>query len=137
MPGRVSARSNRSSAAPTTRKTTPAVEIPDEGETSSLRTQICQVFKDAQRTTATQRKLAINLRKIQEACCFVAPAGKKKKADEEDFDENEFNDEVVRCVVRVLNVKKGEPVGDRIIRFLGVFLKYATDKGMFGLGVEG
>ena len=96
---------------------------------------MAQVFGDAQRTTATQRKLVVNLRKIQEACCFEPPdtnkKGGKKGEDEvqEDFDEEEFNNEVVRCVLRVLGVKKSEPVGDRVIRFLGVFLKHASEKG--------
>ncbi|KAF1941192.1 hypothetical protein EJ02DRAFT_435005 [Clathrospora elynae] len=150
MPGRTSSRSARTSTASTTRKTSTgttrstrtssarqssnAVEIPDEGPETSLRTKVAQVFSDAQRTTATQRKLVVNLRKIQEACCFEPPetgkkGGKKAKGElQEDFDEEEFNGEVVRCVLRILCVKKSEPVGDRVIRFLGVFLKYASEK---------
>lgn len=102
---------------------------------TSLRTQIAHVFSDAQKTTATQRKLVVNLRKIQETCCFEPPetgkkGGKKGKEEvQEDFDEEDFNNEIVRCVIRVLGVKKSEPVGDRIIRFLGVFLKNASEKG--------
>lgn len=58
--------------------------------------------------------------------------GKKQKGpQEEDFDEEEFNGEVTRCVLRILVVKKGENVGDRVIRFLGLFLKHASDKGEF------
>lgn len=93
------------------------------------------MFSDAQKTTATQRKLVVNLRKIQETCCFEPPetgkkGGKKGKEEvQEDFDEEDFNNEIVRCVIRVLGVKKSEPVGDRIIRFLGVFLKNASEKG--------
>lgn len=155
MPGRASSRSTRTSATSVARKSSTgtlkstrasstrassarqssnAVEIPDEGDVTSLRTQIAQIFGDAQKTTATQRKLVVNLRKIQEACCFEPPEPKKggKKGREEiheDFDEEEFNNEVVRCVLRVLGVKKSEPAGDRIIRFLGLFLKHASEKG--------
>ncbi|KAI0587757.1 Condensin complex component cnd3 [Pyrenophora tritici-repentis] len=150
MPGRPSTRAPRASATSTTRKTSAgttkstrassarqsanAIEIPDEGPVTTLRTQIVQVFSDAQKTTATQRKLVVNLRKIQEACCFEPPetgkkGGKKSKGEEqEDFDEEEFNAEVVRCVLRIMCVKKSEPVGDRVIRFLGVFLKHASEK---------
>jgi condensin complex subunit 3 len=103
--------------------------VPDEGPSTSLRTQICQVFADAQRTTATQRKLVVTLRKIQEACCYEPQNPKKKQT--EDFDEEAFNEEVGRCVVRILAVKKSEPVGDRIIRFLGIFLKRAADEGTY------
>jgi condensin complex subunit 3 len=151
MPGRT-ARSTRTSAASVTRKSSTgtlkstrassarqssnAVDIPDEGPVTSLRTRVTQVFGDAQKTTATQRKLVVNLRKIQEACCFEPPEtgkkGGKQGKDEarEDFDEEDFNNEVVRCVLRVMPVKKSEPVGDRVIRFLGVFLKHASEKGM-------
>lgn len=144
MPGRVSGRSNRSSAATVSRKSSTttlksrgsasartsayAVEVPDEGPATSLRTQICQIFADAQKTTATQRKLVVNLRKIQEACCYE-PQNPKKKGVADEFDEEAFNEEVGRCVLRVLAVKKSEPVGDRIIRFLGIFLKRATEEG--------
>lgn len=150
MPGRPSTRAPRGSTTSTARKTSGgttkstrassarqsanAVQIPDEGPVTTLRTQIAQVFSDAQKTTATQRKLVVNLRKIQEACCFEPPdtgkkGGKNKDEEQEDFDEEEFNTEVVRCVLRIMGVKKSEPVGDRVIRFLGVFLKHASEKG--------
>ncbi|KAF2084653.1 hypothetical protein K490DRAFT_48598 [Saccharata proteae CBS 121410] len=144
MPGRVAgagasrrARANKTTteeAAPartTTRTSRPRasadIEIPDEGESTSLREQMCKVFADAQRTTATQRKLVISLRKIHEACCYE-PANPKKQRIEEDFGEQEFNDEIGRCLIRILPVKKSEPVGDRIIKFTGLFLKHASDK---------
>jgi condensin complex subunit 3 len=111
------------------------VEIPDEGPDTSLRQQIAHIFGDAQKTTATQRKLVVTLRKIQEACCFEPPdagkSGKKGKGEvQEDFYEEDFNAEVVRCVLRILGVKKSEPVGDRVVRFLGLFLKHASDRGI-------
>lgn len=141
MPGRTSTRSARSSAAGPARKSSTAtlksartsayaVEIPDEGPETSLRTQISNIFSDAQNTTATQRKLQITLRKLQERCCFAPPPSKKSKVQpEEDYDEEDFNNEVTRCLLRVLGVKKGEPVGDRIIRFISLFLKHALEKG--------
>lgn len=144
MPGQVSARSTRSSASAislksstqtlksrasaSTRTSAFAVEIPDEGPTTSLRTQICSIFGDAQRSTATQRKLVINLRKVQEACCYE-PTKPRKQQKYEDFGEPEFNKEFGRCIIRVLAIKKSEPVGDRIVRFLGLFLKHASEKG--------
>jgi len=69
---------------------------------------------------------------VQERCCYESAAPSKKGKDErEEFGEHEFNDEVGRCVLRVLGVKKSEPVGDRIVKFLGLFLKLATEKGVF------
>ena len=69
----------------------------------------------------------MSLRKIQEACCYE-PTNRKSR-DAEDFEEDDFNVEVARCVIRLMGVKKGEGVGDRIVKFLGLFLKHASDKG--------
>ena len=71
--------------------------------------------------------MVINLRKIQEACCYE-PTGRKGRPDDQ-FDEDDFNTETVRCVLRVLPIRKSETVGDRIVRFLGVFLRVASEKG--------
>ncbi|TKA72582.1 hypothetical protein B0A49_03435, partial [Cryomyces minteri] len=146
MPGRVSerrsVRSARSSAAISrkssiqtlksrasnpTRTSSPAVDIPDEGPTTSLRAQLCSIFADAQRSTALHRKLVITLRKIQEACCYE-PVNPRKQVREESFEEDDFNNEFGRCAIRILAVKKSEPVGDRMVRFLGLSLKHATEK---------
>ena len=67
----------------------------------------------------------MGLRKIQEACCYE----QAKNQGRGDFEENDFNVEVARCVIRLMGVKKSESVGDRIVRYLGIFLRHASDKG--------
>jgi condensin complex subunit 3 len=130
MPGRV-ARGTRSSGsrktASTGRNSSPGTDVPNEGADTTLRRAICIVFSDAQKTTASHRKAIISLRKIQEACCYE-PINYKKGKQQEEFEEEDFNREVVRCVLRVLPVRKAEPVGDRVVRFLGTFLKVASQK---------
>lgn len=88
----------------------------------------------------------MRLRKIQESCCGIAKKDKKSKNSDNDgpvgetdgVGENEFNVEVVRCVLRVLGVKKAEGAGDRIVKFIGTFLKSASDKGeSYSVGVVG
>ncbi|KAL9031939.1 MAG: hypothetical protein Q9196_000073 [Gyalolechia fulgens] len=137
MPGRVSARST--SASGVTQKSASkksnsrratvasAVSIPDEGPSTSLRVRICEVFRDAQKSSAGHRKLAVGLRQIQEECSYE-PAAHAKRQDREEFAEDDFNVEVARCVVRLMGVKKSEAVGDRIVKFLGLFLRRASDK---------
>ncbi|EME43082.1 hypothetical protein DOTSEDRAFT_173713 [Dothistroma septosporum NZE10] len=132
MPGRVasgrtarkttSAKSLRSA-----RNSSPVAELPDEGEDTTLRHAICGVFADAQKSTAGHRKAIITLRKIQETCCYEPTSTKKGKRNDE-FEEEDFNREVVRIVLRILPVRKAEPVGDRVIRFLGTFLSVASGK---------
>ncbi|PHH81646.1 hypothetical protein CDD82_282 [Ophiocordyceps australis] len=104
---------------------------------SELRTQICGVFGDAQRSTATHRKLAMSLRKMHEACCYEAQSGKRGRMDE--FDETAFNKEFVRCVVHMMPVKKTESVGERCIRFVAFYLALASEKdhGIAGHGDGG
>lgn len=139
MPGRTSTRSTRTSTASTrkgrtssTRQSANAVEIPDEGPATELREQVAQVFGEAHKTTATHRKLAVQLRKLQEVCCYELPdtsKGKKSKLMlQEEFEEDDFRAEIERCVIRILGIKKGEAAGDRLIRFLTVFLKLGYEK---------
>ena len=139
MPGRVSTRTStasrisRKSSVPTlnSRSSTASrvsapTEVPDEGPSTDLRVKICAIFADAQKSATGHRKLVVNLRKIHEACCYE-PQGKNKSFNE--FNEDDFNTEIARCIVRVLPVKKTEGAGDRVIKFLGLFLQHASEKG--------
>ena len=140
MPGRLSTRtsavpklshqssapalSQRKSTAP--RASSPNVFIPEETPASALRTNVCSIFGDAQKTTAGHRKLVVSLRRVQKACCYEPVSAKGNNAS--DGEEEDFSAEFSRCVVRLLTVKKGESVGDRMIGFLGLFLQYACEK---------
>lgn len=132
MPGRVSVRSARQASPTKSRSSTVAarnaINIPDEGPDTTLRTQVCAIFGEVQKSNTGHRKLVVALRKVQEACCYE-PSKPKSHAALEDFDESEFNDEICRCLLRIMPIKKTEPVGDRILKFLAVFLKHATDLG--------
>ncbi|TVY31970.1 Condensin complex subunit [Lachnellula subtilissima] len=134
MPGRVSSRSTRTSAAvshkastqtlnsrasTTFRISSTSIDVPEESPDNELRTQITYIFRDAQRTTASHRKLHAATNR---------PARRIKKTGAEDFDEEQFTTEFTRCVVRVMPVKKSESVGERAIRFIGLFLKHANEK---------
>ncbi|KAF7877063.1 uncharacterized protein EAF02_008283 [Botrytis sinoallii] len=142
MPGKVSSRSSRTSASgsrksstvepssrrsATSKSSTPYVEIPEETPDNELRTQISSIFRDSQRNTASHRKLVVNLRKLQEACCYE-PTSKNNKTGAEDFEEEEFTYEFTRCVLRVMPIKKSESVGEKAIRFIGLFLRHANEK---------
>ncbi|KUI64486.1 Condensin complex subunit 3 [Cytospora mali] len=139
MPARTSTRSGRVSTRTSTRTSTvnarastasrassAAVDVPEEDPDNELRAQVAAIFRESQRNTATHRKSAVTLRKLQEACCYEPISAKKATAS--DFDENDFNKEFVRCVLRVMPVKKSEGVGERTIRFVGVFMKHSIDK---------
>ena len=137
MPGRPSTRTptvsrgshKSSTSTPELRKSTvtPALTVSEGGATSTLRTQICRVFSDAQKSAAGHRKLLVGLRKIQEACCYEPTP--PSKPSRQGFNEENFKVEVAQCVIRLMGVKRGEAVGDRITHFLGSFLRHAVEKG--------
>ncbi|KAL5340631.1 nuclear condensing complex subunit [Aspergillus crustosus] len=152
MPSRVSARSTSSATRKGSTQTTgsragsatPSFAIPEEPALPeaipNLRRDVCAIFADAQRSTTGHRKLVVRLRKIQETCCGISQKTSKKGSKdaeahterlipgEETIPEKEFNVEVGRCVLRILTIKKTEPVGDRILRFLGNFLTHGSEK---------
>ncbi|KAL6850871.1 chromosome condensation complex Condensin, subunit G [Amphichorda felina] len=141
MPARTTGRSARTAASikstrgsAASRDSTTANETVDTPD-NALRGRICSIFRDAQKTTATHRKLAVNLRKIHETCCYEPSSGKTSASEE--FDEEAFNHEFIRCVLRVMPVKKTESVGEKSIRFTGFFLRLANDKDNELLGEEG
>lgn len=146
MPSRVAARSNSAtSRKPSSQPSragsaTPSIAIPEEPSlpeaVPSLRRDVCSIFADAQRSTTGHRKLVVRLRKLQETCCGIKSSKKDGAAHipedvlmgEETLPEKEFNIEIGRCMLRILPIKKSEPVGDRILRFLGNFLNHASEK---------
>lgn len=140
MPGRSSTRTSTTSLVSKKSSTqtlgksrrsvvSPTIAVPEEGPTSSLRNQICSIFGDAQKTSSGHRKLIVGLRKVQEACVYDAPSRGKKGEQEEHFGEDDFNVEFTRCVIRLMGVKKSEGVGDKLVRFIGLFLRHASEKG--------
>nr|POE87573.1 condensin complex subunit 3 [Quercus suber] len=142
MPDRLATRGPRTTAGATrktarhnVRESDSIPDTPDEGKDTTLRRAICLVFAEAQRSTAAHRKAIISLRKVQETCCYEA-ADHEKQGSDEDREEADFNHEIVRCVLRLLPVRKAEPVGDRVIRFLGTFLSVANDKDNKLMGME-
>ncbi|KAL3423037.1 hypothetical protein PVAG01_04784 [Phlyctema vagabunda] len=141
MPARVSSRSTRTSAAvshkassqslnprgSTTSRASSYVDLPEETPDNPLRGLIAPLFYDAQKNTAGHRKISVQLRRIQEACCYEPTSG-KNKTGAEDFEEEQFNHEFTRCVLRIMPIKKSESAGERSIRFTGLFLRYANEK---------
>ena len=137
MPGRSSA---RSSAAPRLSKkasneqswkitTSPVTAPPEESAPSALRTQVCNIFSGAQHSTTGHRKLVTSLRKLQETATHESPETQTKHSELHQDEQNDFNTEFTNCTMRLLGVKKSEPVGDKTVRFIGLFLRHACEKG--------
>jgi len=88
------------------------------------------IFAQAQHNVSNHRKNVVALRKIQEKCAEVTEQSPKGTmlAGEKGFN-TKFNE----CLERVLPVKKGVAVADRVVAFVGKFVAYTTEQGMQGI----
>lgn len=95
----------------------------------SLPNTIPQIFNDAQKPNANHRKHAIALRKIQEQCGLNSPIVEGQPQDIDEENEAKFNRAVIKCVNRILRIRKREPHADRIVRFIASFMQYTQQLG--------
>lgn len=92
----------------------------------SLPSAVAPIFDQAQGTTANHRKNVVQLRKIQETCAGLTeetPKGTRL------IGERAFNNIFLDMVNRVLPVKKGVSVADRIVKFVASYVTYTSEQG--------
>ncbi|BFZ59916.1 chromosome condensation complex Condensin, subunit G [Saitoella coloradoensis] len=87
---------------------------------TSLKPTLASIFNDAQRTTATHRKLVNATRSLQDACV---------EREGEDGEEA-FTTEFLKCLNKVLPVKKSEPTADRVVKFCVAFIQHIQETGV-------
>jgi hypothetical protein len=80
------------------------------------------IFSESQKSAATHRKLVNSLRTVQLTCI-------------QQNNEQTFNEVFIKCLNRVLPVKKSEPTADRVVKFIGHFIQHVQDKGNLAVGV--
>jgi condensin complex subunit 3 len=86
------------------------------------------IFSQAQSSISNHKKNIVALRKIQEKCSLVTMMhsdGQSVKI----VGEKAFNNAFIDMVNRVLSVKKGVSVADRVIQFVGKFVAYTVEQG--------
>lgn len=94
--------------------------------TDTLPTLIPPIFEQVQHTTANHRKNTVALRKVQAACAGITEASPKGTKL---VGEKAFNTLFVDMVNRVLAIKKGVAVADRVVKFVAGYVAYATEQG--------
>lgn len=99
----------------------------------SLSTNVAQVFEDAQKPNANQRKNAIAMRKIQTQICLNSPI-RDDQAHDINFEKEElFINEFIRNVNKILMIRRREPHADRVTRFIATFVQYSQQQGFMDL----
>ncbi|OCH93098.1 hypothetical protein OBBRIDRAFT_725376 [Obba rivulosa] len=99
----------------------------DAFDLESLRSSLPKIFDQAQNTTANHQKNFVALYKLQADAATHTEAvqnGKSIKLT----GEREFEECFIVMLSRVLPVKKGNSVADRIMKFVGGYTKFVTGK---------
>ncbi|WVN89766.1 uncharacterized protein L203_104996 [Cryptococcus depauperatus CBS 7841] len=87
------------------------------------------IFEQVQQTTANHRKNIVHLRKIQDQCAsFTEETPKGIKL----IGEKAFNTLFIDMVNRILPVRKGVAVADRVVKFVASYVAYATEMDLSG-----
>lgn len=90
-----------------------------------------QIFNEAQQNAANHRKNLLLLRKIHSTASTVTEV-RRKGGGLKLVGERAFQDAFERCLCRVLVVKKGVAVADRIVKFVAKFVGALAEQGQSG-----
>ncbi|KIR69079.1 condensin complex subunit 3 [Cryptococcus bacillisporus CA1873] len=93
--------------------------------TKTLPSLLPPIFDQAQQTTANHRKNIVYLRKIHEQCATIVEEISNDRIKL--TGEKAFNSLFFDMVNRVLTVKKGVAVADRIVKFVANYVSYCTE----------
>jgi condensin complex subunit 3 len=93
-----------------------------------LEIAIPKIFDQVQNSTANHGKNYVALRKLHvEAAAQVKEVQKGRGLQL--VGEKAFQDVFLNCMLPVLSVKKGVFVADRVVRFIGSYVKFICTKG--------
>lgn len=101
---------------------------------SRLRESIAVIFDQAQLTLANHRKNCVALYKLHQQAATIIHCSKKDNVINL-VGERAFGDAFIDMVNRVLVVQKGPATVDRVVRFMGSYVKFMNEKGMWILAV--
>ncbi len=94
----------------------------------TLHDALSTILDQAQLSVANHRKNCVALYKLHIAAAAISQPGRKGSAPSY-TGEQAFGDVFMLLIGRVLMVKKGFVVGDRIVKFVGAYAKFINEKG--------
>ena len=98
-----------------------------------IRESLGAVFDQVQLTLANHRKNCVALYKLHQQAASVTQEAKNGTVVKL-VGEKAFGDAFIDMVNRVLVVKKGPAAADRVIKFIGAYIKFMNEKGVCNLG---
>ena len=87
-----------------------------------------KIFDQVQVSTANHQKNFVALNKIHTAAAQVTESS-KNGVDIQLTGEKEFEDVFIEMVIRILPLKKGTAVVDRVVKFVAGYIKFIGEKG--------
>ncbi|KAF5379027.1 hypothetical protein D9615_006072 [Tricholomella constricta] len=94
---------------------------------SKLQESLAYIFDQAQLTLANHRKNCVALHKLHQQAGGVTQSAKNGAAIKL-VGERKFGDTFIDMVNRILVVKKGVVTADRVVRFIGSYVKFMNEK---------
>jgi hypothetical protein len=91
------------------------------------------IFDQVQNTTANHSKNYVALFKVHQEAAKVTESVNDGEGIRL-IGERAFEDVLIDIINRVLVVKKGESVADRVVKFVGGYLKFGNEKGQSNPG---
>lgn len=96
----------------------------------SLVALIPPIFTQVQHSAANHRKNTVALFKVQQKCAeHVQETTRDGNTVIRVVGEKAFNNKVLEMLNRVLVIKKGVTVADRVLQFVGKYVAYASQQG--------
>ena len=90
--------------------------------------KVATIFDQAQTSMASHRKNCVALYKLHVQAGGVTEVVKNGKATKL-VGERAFGDAFIDMITRVLVIKKGPAAADRVVRFIGTYVKFTNEKG--------
>lgn len=95
----------------------------------TLPESIGAIFDQAQLSLANHRKNCVALHKLHHQAASVTQPARNGTALKV-IGEKAFGDTFIHMVSRVLVMKKGPVTADRVVRFVGSYVKFMNEKGV-------
>ncbi|KAG8801371.1 hypothetical protein FRC16_000627 [Serendipita sp. 398] len=86
---------------------------------------IARIFQQVQGNVASHKKNVVQLHRIHTQCAQQSPSATSRVKLP---GEGQFNETIRSMLYRILPLKKGTTVADRIVRFIGSYIKYLAER---------
>ncbi|KAL1742526.1 nuclear condensing complex subunit [Schizophyllum fasciatum] len=100
-----------------------------------LQGYMSSIFDQAQNTVANHKKNSVSLYKLHEQCAKITEQAKNGQAVKL-VGERAFTDAFIDMTSRTVEIKKGPPAAERVVKFVGSYMKFLNEKDTEESGIS-